>query len=129
MVVDRGTILEWPQIEALARSYFERLGREYQDRKDEATWYVARRGERVAGAYAMRIFDETAQIWITDMYRSDDFDGARAIVCMYRDAYAKGRELGFDVIFTVDPANTAWIDAIKRYGDAELVGLVYCHRV
>ncbi len=112
----------------MARAYFERLGRAYQDRQYDATWYVARRGQRVSGAYAMRVFEETAQIWITDMYRCDDFDGARAIVRMYRDAYAKGKELGFDVVFTVDPANAPWIDAIKRYGDAELVGLVYCHK-
>lgn len=127
-MICQATILEWPQIDALARAYFERLGRDYQERGENAVWFVARDGEQVVGCYSTQTFDDSAQIWIMDMYRIDGYRGARAICELYRHAYAEAKSKGFDVIITADPKNEQWIKAIERYGDAELVGLVYLKR-
>lgn len=128
LTIDRATILEWPQIEAMARTYFDRMGREYQDRRESATWWVARKGERVCGCYATMQTVEPTQVYITDLYRTDGFDGARATVLLYRHAYTQAEQAGQDVIIMIDPRNTEWQAMVERYSDAELVALVYLRR-
>jgi len=128
MIVDRATILEWPQIEALARTYFERMGRDYQDRRESGTWYVARRGERVEGCYATQVFHEHRQVWTTDLYAAEGFAGKRAALLLSRHAYAEAAAIGYDVVLNVDPANKEWVTLVERYSDAELVALVYLHK-
>lgn len=125
VVVDRATILEWPQIEALARAYFERMGREYQDRRETATWYVARCGERVDGCFSIQVHEAYGQLWILDLYRSEGFSGARATRAMWKYAYALAEEIGYATGFMVDPANAEWLQYVDRYSDATLVGLLY----
>src|SRR4030081_728308 len=104
LTVDRATILEWPQIEALARAYFERMGREYQDRRESATWWVARQGERVEGCDTTQTFHEHRQVWTTDLYCANTFAGKRATLLLSRHASGEGASIG------------PWAVAISRTG-------------
>ena len=125
LVIERATVLEWPQIEALARAYFDRMGRPYQDRGLEAEWFVARVGERVHGCYSTQVCDDLGQLWIMDLYRAETYSGARSVSRMFRHAYDRADEKGYAVGFTIDPENYAWWKVVERYSGAECVGMIY----
>jgi hypothetical protein len=125
MVIERATVLEWPQIESLARSYFDRMGRPYQDRGVEVEWFVARAGERVHGCYATQFCDDLNQLWIMDLYRAETYSGARSVSRMIRHAYDRADEKGYAVGFTIDPENYAWWKVVERYSGAECIGMIY----
>lgn len=128
ITVDRQTILEWPQVEALRRAYFTRWETPVQRRGPEAVWYVARVGERVAGCYSVQDAPELGQRWVLDFYRVDGRMGTHAVAAMYRHIYDEAEADGVDVGFTVDPRNEAQLRAVMRYGRASAIGVVFLAR-
>ncbi len=127
IVVDRATVLEWPQIEALRHAYFEARGQPVQRRPQEAVWWVARRGERVIGVFSTYEAEGLNQRVVLDFYRVKGADGTRAIKAMYASIFAAADHDEVDIVGTVDPANEQQLRAVLGRGFTP-VGIVCLRR-
>lgn len=114
IVVDRATILEWPQIEALRRAYFEAREEPIQRRPPEVAWYVARVGERVLGCYSSHDLPNDGQRWIHDFYRVPGREGARAWAAMWADIEHNRDQDGVVVLAAIAPDNLPQIGALAK---------------
>jgi hypothetical protein len=112
IVVDRATVLEWPQIEALRLAYFEARDQSVQRRTPDVLWWVARRGERVVGAFSTYEAEELNQRVILDFYRVPGKNGTRAIKAMYATIFADADHDEVDIVGTIDPANEPQLRAV-----------------
>ena len=116
IVVDRATILEWPQIEALRLAYFDERREPVQRRGADVVWWVARIGERVVGCYATQDIADEGQRIVHDMYRIRGRVGTRGWAAMARHM-AHNRDVdGMTLVGCAAPDNALQIGALARYG-------------
>jgi hypothetical protein len=127
MVIQRATIMEWPQIETLRYAYFSRMCLSVQRRPPEAVWFVAREGEAVQGCYCTQDEVELSQRWVLDFYIAPLSLRKRVYVAVQmRDAIYDGADAdGLDVMFHVDPSNIDHLRSVMNHGDAKVVGIAF----
>jgi len=102
LVIDRATILEWPQIVSLKEEYLSRFPPMPWEKvsHDDAIWWVVRSGERVLGATA---WDDRGEVrWVTDFYVLKGLAKILAVKvavmlrdCIERQAYESKRSIAF----------------------------------
>lgn len=130
MVIDRATILEWPQIEALRSAYFERMGCSLQRRSDATIWFIVHAKEIVLGCYSVEDATAFKQRWILDFYIAalSRPDRIHVAIMMRDHIYCDADRDGLDVLFHVDPRNGAQLRAIFRHGQAEPAGMLFLRK-
>lgn len=105
------TVLEYFQVEAMRRAFFEQHGLPVQRRSDEARWYIARDGDRVLGCYSVQDVPALGQRWALDFYGR-----GTALRALARHLYAQADEDGFDVLFHVLPWAERWRAMLLELG-------------
>lgn len=114
LVVDRATVFEWPQIEALRVAYFEAWDQPVQRRSTNTVWYIARIGERVVGTFSTEM--SSGQLWALDFYVVSGRDGVLAAGAMYKALYALADAEDVDLVCCVNPSNLRQLEATVAHG-------------
>jgi len=127
-VICQATILEWPQIEALALPYYQEKSAIFMMDIPDTVWWIARIGERVVGCY--RSFDriQLGQRTVQDFHRVPGRIGLAAFLSLKDHVFSQADEDGLDLMFWVASDDHAMKSFVNRYTDAELVSLVYLRR-
>jgi hypothetical protein len=114
VIVDRATVLEWPQIEDLRRAYFAKWNQPVQRRDDSVTWFTARIGEKVLGCYST--CESGGQRWALDFYVVDGRYGKLAAGIMYQALHADADRDETSLVCIVHPRNIAMLEATREHG-------------
>lgn len=64
--------------------------------------------------------------YIADLPRKER---VRVALLMREHLYAEAQEDGVDIVFAVHPGNNEQMRAIMRHGQADVVGVLFLHRV
>lgn len=102
LVIDRATILEWPQIESLRRANagalpVDRIGRHC------VAWWIVREGERVLGCYSFVDFVALGWRVVPDLCTAEGGVGADALRAMLEHVQSEATADRLKPYLLVDP--------------------------
>jgi hypothetical protein len=127
LVIDRATILEWPQIDALRNNYrdiYPKLpwGCETDD---SATWWVCLAKERVLGAYSY--VDMLGIRWISDFYIQEisRFQRVKIAFKMRDHVYEVSSECGLPLAAMISCSNDSQISFMRKRTMARPLSVIY----
>lgn len=109
MIVQRATIFEEPQIEALRRAFFEKWKEPVHRRPPGTVWWIARAKERVLACTSY--LDGPDGRAMQDFYCVADRSGVRALREIRDHLFERADIEGVRLIIPVNPLNKAMLNA------------------
>jgi hypothetical protein len=123
MIVQRGTVLEYFQIEALRAAYFAEWGEQVHRRPPGTVWWIARDGDRVLACTSY--YDKPPEgRMMQDFYCVKGPLGIRALRRLRDELFAEADAEGLRLVVPCNPMNTAML---RAYGwELELKRTRHC---
>jgi hypothetical protein len=109
MIIQRATVLEYFQIEALRTAYFDKWKEAVHRRPAGTVWWIVREGDRVLACTSYVDAEEGRAM--QDFYCVDGPQGVRALRALKDELFARADIDGVRLIIPCNPKNKAMLNA------------------